>query len=222
MIVCIKEILSPADVQRMGDRLSRGSFVSGKETAGWASRPVKSNLQLSSQDPLHAELTRWILEQLSNHSIFQSAVLPKSFRPPVFSRYEPGMRYGSHVDDAIMGAPATRSDVSYTVFLSAPGDYEGGELVLEDAHGEHSFKLDAGDLVLYPSKFLHRVETVVSGIRFAVVGWVQSLCRDPAHREILFDLQQLRESEYSRHSKSREFDLLSKTHSNLLRLFAEP
>ena len=222
MIVCIKEILGLPDRERVRDLLSRGAFVSGKETAGWASQPVKHNLQLSAQDPVHPELARLIVERLSGHSVFQSAVLPKSFRPPVFSRYEPGMHYGAHVDDAIMGTPVARSDVSYTLFLSPPEDYVGGELVLEDTYGEHSFKLDAGDLVLYPSKFLHRVEPVEAGIRLAAVGWVQSLCRDPSHREVLFDLQQLREKEFSRHSKSAEFDLLSKTYSNLLRMFADP
>lgn len=221
MIICITEILKPPELARVAEYLSRGQFVSGGSTAGWAARPVKNNLQLSAEDPMHAKATKLVVEQVTSHSVFQGAALPKVLRPPIFNRYEPGMQYGLHVDDAIMGVPPARADISYTVFLSAPEDYEGGELVLEDVEGDHSFKLDAGDLVLYPSTYLHRVEPVRSGTRLAAVGWVQSLCRNPAHRELLFDLQRLREQEFSRHSKSPEFDLLSKTHSNLLRMFAE-
>lgn len=208
MIICIREILKPSEVDEVTSFLSGGRFVSGERTAGWAARPVKHNLQLPAEDPAHAEATRLILERLSDHSVFQNAALPKVLRPPVFNRYETGMQYGRHVDNAIMGTPAARADISYTLFLSAPADYEGGELVIEDAEGDRGFKLDAGDVVLYPSTYLHRVETVTSGTRLAAVGWVQSLCRNPAHRELLFDVQQLREKEFSRHSKSPEFDLL--------------
>lgn len=221
MIICITEILKPPELDRVLDLLSGGEFVAGADTAGWAARPVKKNQQLRASDPAHEQATQIILEQLGANPVFQSAALPKLLRLPMFNRYEQGMQYGRHVDDAIMGTPATRADVSYTIFLSPPDDYEGGELVLEDAEADHSFRLNAGDAVLYPSTYLHRVEEVRSGTRLAVVGWVQSLCRSPAHRELLFDLQQLRETEFSRNSKSPEFDLLSKTHSNLLRMFAE-
>jgi PKHD-type hydroxylase len=138
----------------------------------------------------------------------------------MISRYAQGASYGSHTDDALMGG--LRSDVSFTVFLNAPADYEGGELVLERPDGEQSFKLESGDAVVYPSTSLHRVNPVERGTRLVAVGWVQSLVRRADQRELLFDLDTARRSLFAREGKNAEFDLLSKCLSNLLRDWAEP
>lgn len=131
------------------------------------------------------------------------------------------MGYGRHVDDALMGSPLVRADLSYTIFLSALEDYDGGELVIEDSQGEQSFKLEAGSMVLYPATYLHRVETVTRGHRWVAAGWIQSVCRGPIERELLFDLHRVLEAEFDQSGKSEKYDLLSKVRSNMLRLFAE-
>jgi len=132
------------------------------------------------------------------------------------------MGYGRHVDDAIMGSPAMRTDLSFTLFISEPSEYEGGELVLEMPEGDHTYKLEAGSVVIYPSTMLHRVDPVLSGVRTVVVGWIQSLVADPRLREALFDLYRVRRTLFERDGKSDALDLLNKTHSNLLRAFCAP
>ena len=132
------------------------------------------------------------------------------------------MSYGSHTDNALMGDQEFwRADVSFTLFLSDPSTYTGGELVIENSDEERCYKLKAGSMIVYPSSTLHRVETVTDGVRLAAVGWVQSLIRDPANREILFDLDTTRRSLFTQSSKTIEFDLISKTYTNLLRKWAE-
>ena len=157
--------------------------------------------------------------RLLGHALFVLATRPKALTPIILSRYDADMRYGTHVDDALMGG--LRTDVSYTLFLSDPASYEGGELVIESTAGEQPFKLEAGSLVLYPSTTLHRVEPVLSGERLAAVGWVRSLIRDPARRELLFDLETASRQLFEKHGKTGEFDLVTKSATNLLRLWAE-
>lgn len=154
--------------------------------------------------------------------MFQTVALPKQVSPIRFSRYEQGMSYGTHVDNAFMGEDRRlRSDLSLTLFLSNPDTYQGGELVIESAQGEQSFKLPAGAMILYPSTTLHRVETVMEGVRLAAVGWVQSLVRDSNAREVLFDLETARRAIFAKHGKVPEFDLISKSYANLLRRWGE-
>ena len=143
--------------------------------------------------------------------------------PLLISRYEVGMAYGTHTDDALMRGQhqVMRSDVSFTVFLNPPEEYEGGELVIDSTQGEQDYKLPAGSMIVYPSSTLHRVETVTAGHRLAAVSWAQSLIREPSDREILFDLDTVRQSIFETAGKTREFDLLSKTHANLLRKWRE-
>ena len=143
-------------------------------------------------------------------------------RPVMFSRYGEGMGYGTHVDNAIMSdAALMRSDISITVFLSSPADYDGGELVIEK-DGERAYKLEAGSVILYPSTTLHRVERVTRGTRLVGVSWIQSMVRSPEDREVLFDLDGVRRTLFRTNGKTREFDLLTKTYVNLLRKWAEP
>ena len=160
-----------------------------------------------------------VAERILHNEVFRLAVRPKALTPLLFSRYETGMHYGSHVDDALMGG--MRTDVSFTLFLSAPKSYAGGELTIESASGEDSFKLDAGSLVAYPATSLHHVADVTRGTRLAAVGWARSFIRDPARRELLFDLDTARRQLFAREGKSAEFDLVSRSLANLLRMWAE-
>jgi PKHD-type hydroxylase len=221
MILCLAEVLPEQDLERLRETLDRLEFVDGLATAGWHAREVKRNQQARS-GPETGELQRRVEKALRAHPVFGLAARPRRIAPVLFSRYEPGMTYGEHVDDAVMGSDAPlRSDLAFTLFLSAPEDYDGGELVIDSSAGEQGFKLPAGCAVVYPASTLHRVSPVTRGRRLAAVSWIQSLVRDPAQRELLFDLDTARRALFAREGKSREFDLLSKSSANLLRMWAE-
>jgi PKHD-type hydroxylase len=150
-------------------------------------------------------------------------VFPKTIHSVLFSRYTEGMAYGRHIDNPVMGSsdhPA-RSDVSWTLFLNEPEDYDGGELVVEASQGHKTFKLQAGAMIVYPSTTLHQVMPVTRGDRLVAVGWVQSIVRDPADRELLYDLDTARRNIFNQYGKTTEFDLLSKSYANLLRKWAD-
>jgi PKHD-type hydroxylase len=219
VILCLQSVLPAPVLDQVRAALAAARFVDGATTAGWHARLVKANRQADAADPRTAAAKTAVLDQLKSNALFQMAVRPRRMGPLLFSRYEPGMDYGTHVDDAIMGE--ARSDVSFTLFLSAPEDYDGGALVIESTAGEQSFKLPAGALVLYPSTTLHRVEPVTKGARLACAGWAQSLVRRPDRRELLFDLDTARMGLFRQHGKTAEFDLLSKSVANLLRDWAE-
>lgn len=222
MILQLDNILTKEMLTTINEKLEKSQFIEGKKTAGWHAQLVKNNQQLDPRSPQTELLKKLIYQALENNGIFQMATLPKKIHSLLISRYEKGMGYGSHVDNAVMGKSTLfRSDISLTLFLNSPSEYEGGGLVLEEINGEQSFKLEAGSLVLYPSHTLHRVETVTAGVRKVAVAWVQSLIRDPLKREILFDLDTVRRSLFHKEGKTTEFDLLSKCHANLLRQFAE-
>jgi PKHD-type hydroxylase len=221
MILCIDPLLPPGTAGKMVEALDGGTFRDGKATAGWAAAEVKNNLQLPGDDPIGISLAERIEAALRVNDIFGLAAIPKHIRRPMFSRCDPGMGYGTHVDNAIMFDPPIRCDLSFTVFLSDPAAYEGGELVIESASGEQDYKLKAGAMLLYPSTYLHRVNPVARGRRFVAVGWVQSLVRDPAHRELLFDLHRGRQLMFEEQGKTEAFDLISRTCSNLLRSWSE-
>lgn len=223
MLLCIDNVLSDEDLDLIKTQLKSARFVDGKATAGWHARLVKQNMQLPKDVPELQEVRAIINTALQRHPVFCTAVRPKLIHPPLISRYEPGMTYGTHTDDALMQSQnqVMRSDVSFTLFLNAPEDYQGGELVIESTQGEEAYKLPSGAMIVYPSSALHRVETVTAGHRLVAVSWVQSLIRDPAEREILFDLDTVRQALFEQSGKTREFDLLSKTHANLLRKWSE-
>ena len=221
MIFSIDNLLTPEELQGLTSRLSDSEFIDGKRTAGWHARLVKNNTQLDRETEIYKALVDEVREAFQRNFLFQIAVQPKAIHSLLFSRYEAGMSYGSHTDNAVMGTPAHRSDVSMTLFLSPPESYEGGELVIEEMGGDRAFKLPAGSAIVYPSSTMHRVETVTSGVRLAAVGWAQSLVRDPAQREILFELDTVRRAVFERQGKTVEFDLLTKSHTNLLRMWAE-
>jgi len=218
MIHCIGSLLDSNSLNAVLRELDGLEFRDGRVTAGWAARQVKNNLQATSTGGNYARVTQVVQQKLSVNEVLLAAALPRQFSPLLISRYEPGMRYGAHVDDAFMGTPPMRTDLSFTLFLSRPEDYAGGELVLEQTDGEHEYKLAAGSLVLYPSTTLHRVEPVESGRRTVVVGWIQSLCADPRMREILFDLSRVRVTLAGQENAAGLVALLNKSYSNLLRL----
>jgi len=169
---------------------------------------------------LELERVRAFIEmRLAEHAVFALAIRPKTILGPLFSRYEPGHAYGAHVDDALMGG--VRADVSFTLFLSAPDSYDGGELIIDSAAGEDAFKLAPGSILTYPSTTLHRVAPVTRGHRMAAVGWVRSYIRDPAHRELLFELETARRRLFEREGKTADGDLLAKCAANLLRMWCE-
>jgi PKHD-type hydroxylase len=218
MILAIADVLSAADVAEVRAGLASASFVDGKATAGWSAKLVKANLQAAGGSEL--ERVRSLIEtRLAAHAVFALATRPKTVLGPLFSRYDPGHAYGAHVDDALMGG--VRTDVSFTLFLSAPESYDGGELVIDSVAGEDAFKLAPGSALTYPSNTLHRVAPVTRGQRLAAVGWVRSYIREAAHRELLFELETARRRLFERDGKTADGDLLAKCAANLLRMWCE-
>ncbi|NER49941.1 MAG: Fe2+-dependent dioxygenase, partial [Symploca sp. SIO1A3] len=202
MILSIAKVLTPEELNLITEQLDAADFIDGKATAGWHARVVKHNTQLTNQATYAQDLKDLVKKALWRNQLFQIAVQPKVIHSILFSRYEEGMSYGRHVDNALMGNQnKLRSDVSLTVFLSEPSTYGGGELVMETIEGEQAIKLEAGDAIVYPSSFLHRVEPVTEGIRLVAVAWVQSLVRDPQDREILFDLDTVRRAIFHKDGK---------------------
>jgi PKHD-type hydroxylase len=219
MQIVIGNILSAEEVATVTATLARAPFVDGRATAGFAARLVKENLQAEGADRSLETIRKLVAERILAHDIFKMAVRPKALSPLLFSRYEPGMHYGSHVDDALMDG--MRTDVAFTLFLCDPASYDGGELTIESAAGEETFKLDAGTLIAYPATSMHRVSDVRRGARLAAVGWARSFIRDPARRQLLFDLDSARRQLFAREGKSAEFDLLAKSFANLMRMWVE-
>ncbi|MGB0564265.1 MAG: Fe2+-dependent dioxygenase [Spirulinaceae cyanobacterium] len=216
MLFQIPEVLAAAELASIQATLATAEFVDGKLTAGWYAQQVKQNQQLKSTEA--QDVRDLVRSALTRHPLFQAAVRPKQIHSLLLSRYDAGMEYGRHVDNALMGGQ--RSDVSFTLFLSAPEDYSGGELVIEGADDEQAYKLAAGEAIVYPSSALHRVDPVTEGTRLVAVGWVQSWIREAAQRELLFDLDTVRRSLYRQSGKTDEFDLLSKSLANLIRRWA--
>lgn len=223
MILCIDQVIPAELVTRIRATLEASEFRNGRETAGWHARTVKDNQQANGREPHIAELREAIAAELSRHTLFQIAARPRRMKPLMFSRYQEGMSYGNHVDDAVMGTPQgpMRTDLSFTLFLNDPERYDGGELLIDATAGEQRYKLPAGALILYPSSTLHRVEPVTRGERLAAVGWAQSQVRDPQQREILFDLDTTRRQIFEESGKTQTFDMLSKSVANLMRMWAE-
>lgn len=222
MIALVPRLLDASCLQTVSGLIADATFEDGAATAGWNAKLVKKNEQAPAGQRRVDDAVRAVIEAIQTSKAVMAAVLPHRLSPPLVSRYRSGMAYGSHVDDAIRpGNPPMRADISYTVFLNAPGDYDGGDLVAATPAGERRIKLEAGSAVFYPSTTLHRVEQVTRGERVVMVGWMQSLVRDPAHREILFDLDNARRGVFDEAGKTQLFDTLSKTYSNLLRMWAE-
>jgi PKHD-type hydroxylase len=192
MLLHVPEVLSAEQVRAFRERMEAAEWVDGSVTAGFQSTRVKRNLQLPQDSPVARELGAQVLDALDKSLLFNAAALPARVYPPLFNCYREGQTFGAHVDNAIRAVPGTghrvRTDISATLFLSAPDEYDGGELVIDDTYGPHRVKLAAGHLVLYPGTSLHRVLPVTRGARYASFFWIQSLVREDAQRALLFDL----------------------------------
>jgi PKHD-type hydroxylase len=192
MLLHIPEILSAEQLGECRGVLAEAEWVDGRITAGHHSERVKRNRQVPERHPVARRLGEMILAALDRNSLFLSAALPLKIVPPLFNRYEGGETYGNHVDGAIRPVPGSphrvRTDLSATLFLSMPEDYDGGELIVDDTFGAHRVKLPAGSLILYPGSSLHRVEPVTRGARLAAFFWIESMVRDDGQRRLLFDL----------------------------------
>ena len=222
MIFSIDQILSPDELAEIAKVLDQAEFVDGKLTAGWHAKLVKKNQQLKAGTS-QQELVTKIRSALNKNALFSTAIRPKTIHSLLFSRYSEGMTYDTHVDNALMttNSGLCRSDISFTLFLNSPQDYQGGELTIEGIQEEQNYKLEAGSAIVYPSTTLHRVNPVTQGTRMVAVGWVQSIIRDASDREILFDLETARRAIFAKSGKTPEFDLVSKSIANLLRKWAE-
>jgi len=192
MLIRIPQVLSAAQVKECREALETVEWTDGRATAGYLSSRVKDNAQVAEGHPVARQLGGMILDTLDKNQLFISAALPLKVVPPLFNRYTGGQSYGGHVDGAvrpIFGTPhRVRSDLSATLFLCEPKDYDGGELVVQDLLGESRIKFPAGDMVLYPGSSVHRVEPVTKGVRLAAFFWVQSMVREDAKRDLLFQL----------------------------------
>lgn len=194
MLLSIPEVLTKEQVAHCRQAMDKAEWVDGRVTAGAQSAAVKHNVQLPEGSPAARELGDMVLEALARCPLFISAAIPLKIFPPLFNRYGVGQSFGTHVDGAIRAVPGTpvrvRTDLSVTLFLAEPDEYEGGELTVEDKYGTQEVKLPAGDLVLYPATSLHHVKPVTHGMRVASFFWLQSMVRDDNVRTMLFDLDQ--------------------------------
>jgi PKHD-type hydroxylase len=225
MLLSIPQVLGAEDLAAVNGRLAGAAWEDGRLTAGYQSAQVKRNLQLSQSDAAARDAGDIVLRALERSARFVSASLPRHVYPPLFNRYEPGMAFDAHVDNAVRQIPGTphrlRTDVSATLFLSAPADYDGGELIVEDTFGAHSVKLAAGDMVVYPASSLHRVQPVTRGARVAAFFWVQSMVRDDAARTLLFELDTAVRQLTARDADRDSLVRLTACYHNLLRRWAE-
>jgi len=214
--------LQREEAERVLALLADETFADGRSTAHGQARDVKKNLQTKREGKEFTEVDRIIVPALERHELFQAFALPKRIMQPMYNRYEPGMEYGAHVDNAFMGVGAKmRTDLSLTIFLNSPETYDGGELMLRLPVGEEPIKLDAGEAVVYPSSSIHRVAPVTRGVRNAAVTWVQSMVRDEYLRTILFDLSTA-SHEAGIHKQPELMLKLGKCFHNLLRYASEP
>lgn len=223
MLVTIPDVLDQQRLDYIRSVLDTAPFVDGKLSAGMAAQRVKQNEEVAAEAQQLEQLNNLLMGNLVKHPLYQAAALPAKIAAPYYARYQPGMAYGDHVDDAIMG-PAQgryRSDVSVTVFLNAPEEYDGGELVIRTSFGSQSIKLPAGQAVVYPSSSLHQVSEVTRGARLVAVSWAQSMIRDPAQRELLYGLNQARESLLQQRPDDDETRQVDIAYSNLFRMWAE-
>jgi len=224
MLLHVENLLTPDHVARCRETLASQAWVDGRVTAGEQSALAKRNLQVPEDAPAARELGDMILTALGRNPTFVSAALPLRVFPPLFNRYDEGMAFDTHVDNAIRfaGPVRFRTDISATLFLTDPGDYDGGELIVEDAYGEHAIKLPAGDMILYPATSLHRVAPITRGSRWAAFFWAQSMVRADAQRSLLYDLDNAIQAMTVKVGQGDPAVVnLTGTYNNLLRMWAD-
>ncbi|MDH3280366.1 MAG: Fe2+-dependent dioxygenase [Gammaproteobacteria bacterium] len=222
MLARLPAVLSDPELREVGELLVGAPFVDGKLSAGKLARAVKNNLEVARDASVLEALNRIVMNALVAHPVYQSAALPRHVASPFYVRYTPGMSYGDHVDDPLMGAgPAYRSDIAITLFLSSPDDYQGGELTIQTALGEQSVKLPAGDAILYPASRVHRVNPITSGKRVVAVTWVQSRVREADRRELLYEIGLARDALMRGAPDAEETRRIDRAYVNLMRMWAE-
>ena len=191
----------------------------GKKTAGSLASKVKNNLQLKRQSDISKKLSALIKQKLLNNDLVKSFTLPKNIHGLMFTKSSKGMSYGSHIDNAFMSSG--RADLSFTIFLSEKNQYQGGELLIENFTAENKFKLNGGEIIIYPSTYLHSVQEVFNGERIVCVGWIESCVKSIEEREYLFDLDAGARSLLAKYGRSQELDLIFKSYANILRVLGE-
>jgi len=222
MLLEISNVLSGQEISAVRQALENAPFIDGKLSAGAAAQRVKNNEEVDVRSQDVQQLNNLVMTRLVENSIYRAAALPMKVAAPYYARYGTGMSYGDHVDDPIMHADTPyRSDISITIFLSDKTDYEGGELVINTQYGEHTVKLNAGDAVMYPSSSVHHVNEVTSGTRLVAVTWLQSLVREPAKRELLYDMYQVKEQLLQTAPDDENTKRLDRSYVNLVRMWGD-
>lgn len=222
MLLAIADVLTAEQIKQVQTLLQQAQFVDGRLSAGISARKVKNNQEVA--DPkLQSQLNNIVMNALFNNPLYQAAVLPHRLATPFYARYEPGQTYGQHVDDPVMGPMQGRyrTDVSTTIFLNSPQDYEGGEIVIHSQLGEQKIKLAAGHAITYPSGSLHHVAEVTEGTRLVAVTWSQSMVRDAEKRELLYNLHKTREALQAKYPEDEEVLKIDHTYINLMRMWTE-
>lgn len=223
MLITIKNVLDQDKLENIQEMLSKTNFVDGKKSAGKLAEQVKHNEEMQANRQQSDYLDHLIMSTLASNATFRDAALPHQVAQPVIARYTKGMSYGEHIDDPVMGGAGThfRTDVAVTMFLNEPSQYEGGELVIKTTFGEQRVKLDAGDAVIYPASSIHRVNEVKSGERLVAVTWIQSMVRDPAKRELLYELSLARNALIDESPESETAKQVDHSYVNLVRMWSE-
>jgi len=216
MLLAIPNVLTDHQTKTVRELLLDAHYVDGRLSAGVTARKVKKNHELPADSKLQNQLNNIVMNALFNHPVYQAAVLPHRLATPFYARYEPGEAYGNHVDDPVMGPMQGRyrTDVSTTVFINDPEDYEGGDIVIQGQNGEQKIKLPAGSAITYPSGSLHRVAEVTKGTRLVAVTWAQSMVRDAEKRELLFNLYKSREALQKKYPDDEEVVKVDHTYIN--------
>jgi PKHD-type hydroxylase len=223
MLVTIPKVLNKEDISVIQDLMATANFHQGTASAGSEAIRVKNNHEMFISEAETQRLNNLVMGKLVQNPTYIAAAFAKRIAAPFYAKYTEGMHYGNHIDDPVMG-PANqryRTDVSITIFLNEPDAYDGGELIISTAFGEQKVKLNAGDVVMYPSSSTHQVAEVTSGERLVAVTWLQSTIRDPAKREILYNLSQARETMIKTVPESAELEQVSNSYVNLLRMWSD-
>ena len=223
MLIEIPNVLDANKLASIRDMLKKVEFIDGKHSAGQAASRVKNNQEMKQGTQQAEFLDHLLMGSLAENADFRSGALPYRVAQPVFARYTQGMLYGDHVDDPIMGSGPEkfRTDVSITVFLNNPDEYDGGELIINTTYGEKAVKLPAGSAVLYPSASVHRVTEITRGERLAAIVWLQSMVRDPGQRELLYQLDQARNQLLTDRPDAPETKQVDRSYVNLVRMWSD-
>jgi len=222
MLTRIQSVIDQEQLQIIQQAIQLAPFVDGKSSAGKAAEQVKNNQEIDQNSDVGKQLAQVIIGNLSHNESFKKAALPHRIATPFVAKYSTGMTYGYHIDDPVMGQEQRfRCDVACTVFLNNPDDYEGGELCMRTNFGEQKVKLPAGDAIVYPASSLHQVAEITRGERVVAVTWIQSLIRDPAKRELLYELGLAREKLLSEKPNADETAQIDHSYTNLVRMWSE-